>query len=187
VPGKFGLFEADLDQGTLSRQGVPVKLQEQPFRNFSSAARGTLRCAVEFDGSLNTALMKLRAASHKGYRVHRRRAHSDDHCRRGHEPTDCAFSSGAAFAGVVAGWEEVAVHADGAVAKDRFDVGDFAEWGLAAACASRRQTRPARGKRNVAGRWKILRAGVDLRASLAVDTHASLWLTKRLPWLAGFE
>jgi hypothetical protein len=31
VPGKFGLFEADLDQGTLSRQGVPVKLQEQLF------------------------------------------------------------------------------------------------------------------------------------------------------------
>lgn len=32
MPGKFGLFEADLDQGILSRQGVPVKLQEQPSR-----------------------------------------------------------------------------------------------------------------------------------------------------------
>ena len=29
---RFGLFEADLEQGTLSRQGTPVKLQEQPFR-----------------------------------------------------------------------------------------------------------------------------------------------------------
>jgi hypothetical protein len=32
VPDKFRLFEADLDQGILSRQGVPVKRQEQPFR-----------------------------------------------------------------------------------------------------------------------------------------------------------
>jgi hypothetical protein len=31
VPGKFGLFEADLDQGALSRPGAR-RVQEQPFR-----------------------------------------------------------------------------------------------------------------------------------------------------------
>lgn len=74
---KFGLFEADLDQGTLTRQGVVVKLQEQPFRILALLleaqgevlSREDLRkkiwpegTFVEFDGSLNTALMKLRAA-----------------------------------------------------------------------------------------------------------------------------
>jgi len=74
---RFGLFEADLDLGTLNRQGVPVKLQEQPFRILSLLleARGEILTReelrkriwpegtfVEFDGSLNTALMKLRAA-----------------------------------------------------------------------------------------------------------------------------
>jgi len=74
---RFGLFEADLEQGTLSRQGTPVKLQEQPFRILALLleapgevlSRDDLRkriwtegTFVEFDGSLNTALMKLRAA-----------------------------------------------------------------------------------------------------------------------------
>jgi DNA-binding winged helix-turn-helix (wHTH) protein/Tol biopolymer transport system component len=74
---RFGLFEADLDLGTLTRQGAVVKLQEQPFRILSlfleSAgeilSREELRkniwpdgTYVDFDGSLNTALMKLRAA-----------------------------------------------------------------------------------------------------------------------------
>jgi DNA-binding winged helix-turn-helix (wHTH) protein/Tol biopolymer transport system component len=74
---RFGLFEADLEQGTLSRQGTPVKLQEQPFRILALLleapgevlSRDELRkriwpegTFVEFDGSLNTALMKLRAA-----------------------------------------------------------------------------------------------------------------------------
>jgi len=74
---RFGLFEADLDLGTLSRQGVPVKLQEQPFRILALLleARGEVLTReelrkriwpegtfVEFDGSMNTALMKLRAA-----------------------------------------------------------------------------------------------------------------------------
>jgi len=74
---RFGLFEADLELGTLSRQGVPVKLQEQPFRILALLlessgevlSRDELRrniwpdgTYVEFDGSLNTALMKLRAA-----------------------------------------------------------------------------------------------------------------------------
>jgi DNA-binding winged helix-turn-helix (wHTH) protein/Tol biopolymer transport system component len=74
---RFGLFEADLDLGTLTRQGVPVKLQEQPFRVLALLleARGEILTRdelrkkiwsegtfVEFDGSLNTALMKLRAA-----------------------------------------------------------------------------------------------------------------------------
>jgi DNA-binding winged helix-turn-helix (wHTH) protein/Tol biopolymer transport system component len=74
---RFGLFEADLDLGILTRQGTPVKLQEQPFRILALLlessgeilGRDELRKSiwpdgtyVEFDGSLNTALMKLRAA-----------------------------------------------------------------------------------------------------------------------------
>ena len=74
---RFGLFEADLDLSTLTRQGVPVRLQEQPFRILALLlecpgevlTRDELRkkiwpegTYVEFDGSLNTALMKLRAA-----------------------------------------------------------------------------------------------------------------------------
>src|SRR5579863_4293648 len=74
---RFGLYEADLEQGTLSRQGTPIKLQEQPFRILALLletpgevlSREELRkkiwpegTFVEFDGSLNTALMKLRAA-----------------------------------------------------------------------------------------------------------------------------
>jgi DNA-binding winged helix-turn-helix (wHTH) protein/Tol biopolymer transport system component len=66
-----------LDLGTLTRQGVPVKLQEQPFRVLTLLleahgevlTREELRkriwpegTFVEFDGSLNTALMKLRSA-----------------------------------------------------------------------------------------------------------------------------
>ena len=71
------MFEADLDLGTLTRQGAAVKLQEQPFRILSLLleARGEVLTReelrkniwpegtyVEFDGSMNTALMKLRAA-----------------------------------------------------------------------------------------------------------------------------
>ena len=67
----------DLEKGTLSRQGTPVRLQEQPFRILALLletpgevlSRDELRkriwtegTFVEFDGSLNTALMKLRAA-----------------------------------------------------------------------------------------------------------------------------
>src|SRR5208282_5853465 len=74
---RFGLFEADAEQGTLTRQGIPVKLQEQPFRVLALLleapgeilTRENVRrkiwpegTYVEFDGSVNTALMKLRAA-----------------------------------------------------------------------------------------------------------------------------
>jgi DNA-binding winged helix-turn-helix (wHTH) protein/Tol biopolymer transport system component len=74
---RFGRYEADLDLGTLTRQGLPVKLQEQPFRvlglllesSGELVTREDLRKSiwpdgtyVEFDGSMNTALMKLRAA-----------------------------------------------------------------------------------------------------------------------------
>jgi DNA-binding winged helix-turn-helix (wHTH) protein/WD40 repeat protein len=73
---RFGLYEADLDTGTLKRHGIPVKLQEQPFRilTFLLERPGHIISReelcnrlwpegtyVEFDGSLNTALMKLRA------------------------------------------------------------------------------------------------------------------------------
>jgi DNA-binding winged helix-turn-helix (wHTH) protein len=74
---RFGLFEADLESGSLLREGSSVKLQEQPFRILSLllespgeiVTREQLRkniwpdgTFVDFDGSLNTALMKLRAA-----------------------------------------------------------------------------------------------------------------------------
>ena len=74
---RFGLYEVDLEQATLSRQGTLIKLQEQPFRILTLlleaagevVSREELRkniwpegTFVEFDGSLNTALMKLRAA-----------------------------------------------------------------------------------------------------------------------------
>ena len=74
---RFGLFEADLESGRLTRQGAAVRLQEQPFRILALLleARGEVLTReelrrkiwpdgtyVEFDGSMNTALMKLRAA-----------------------------------------------------------------------------------------------------------------------------
>ncbi|HEY6126700.1 MAG TPA: winged helix-turn-helix domain-containing protein [Candidatus Acidoferrum sp.] len=74
---RFGLYEVDLDAGILKRHGIPLKLQDQPFRILSILlqhpgeiiSREELRnrlwpdgTFVEFDGSLNTALMKLRAA-----------------------------------------------------------------------------------------------------------------------------
>src|ERR1700686_4877401 len=67
----------DFADGTLTRQGVRVKLQEQPFRILSLlllqygeiVSREQLRLAlwpqgthVNFEGSLNAALKKLRAA-----------------------------------------------------------------------------------------------------------------------------
>jgi Tol biopolymer transport system component/DNA-binding winged helix-turn-helix (wHTH) protein len=74
---RFGLYEADLAAARLTKQGISIKLQEQPFRVLSlllekpgeMVTREELRnqlwpegTYVEFDGSLNTALMKLRAA-----------------------------------------------------------------------------------------------------------------------------
>jgi Tol biopolymer transport system component/DNA-binding winged helix-turn-helix (wHTH) protein len=74
---RFGLFELDLSRGILTRQGVRLRIQEQPFRilelllreSGEIVSRDTLRQAlwsegthVNFDGSLNAALKKLRAA-----------------------------------------------------------------------------------------------------------------------------
>lgn len=74
---RFGLFESDLAKGELTRQGVRVRLQDQPFRLLTIlleragevVAREELRqrlwpadTYVEFDGSLNAALKRLRAA-----------------------------------------------------------------------------------------------------------------------------
>jgi Tol biopolymer transport system component/DNA-binding winged helix-turn-helix (wHTH) protein len=74
---RFGLFEADLNRGTLTRQGIRLRIQEQPFRILEMLLRQSgeivtreqLRHAlwpegthVNFDGSLNAALKKLRAA-----------------------------------------------------------------------------------------------------------------------------
>jgi DNA-binding winged helix-turn-helix (wHTH) protein/Tol biopolymer transport system component len=74
---RFGLFQADPEGGTLLRQGVPVRLQEQPLRVLylllkrpgEIVSREELRQSlwpegtyVEFDGSLNAALKRLRFA-----------------------------------------------------------------------------------------------------------------------------
>ena len=74
---RFGLYEVNLANGVLTRQGTRVKLQDQPFRILSLllqrpgeiVTREQLRHAlwqegthVNFDGSLNAALKKLRAA-----------------------------------------------------------------------------------------------------------------------------
>jgi DNA-binding winged helix-turn-helix (wHTH) protein/TolB-like protein len=74
---RFGLFEADLVSGELLRQGARVRLQDQPFRVLTIlldragevVSREELRqrlwpadTYVEFDGSLNAALKKLRSA-----------------------------------------------------------------------------------------------------------------------------
>lgn len=74
---RFGLFEADVSQKTLTRNGVRVKIQDQPFRVLmlllerpgEIISREALRqhlwpdgTFVDFDGSLNVILKKLRAA-----------------------------------------------------------------------------------------------------------------------------
>jgi DNA-binding winged helix-turn-helix (wHTH) protein/TolB-like protein len=74
---RFGLFQVDPDGGKLLRQGVPVRLQEQPLRVLclllerrgEVVSREELRQSlwpegtyVEFDGSLNAALKRLRFA-----------------------------------------------------------------------------------------------------------------------------
>src|SRR6266567_3734181 len=73
----FGLFQANAASGILSRSGVRVKIQEQPFRLLvlllerpgEVVSRDELRqnlwpegTFVDFDGSLNVILKRLRAA-----------------------------------------------------------------------------------------------------------------------------
>ena len=74
---RFGQFEADADRNKLTRKGVPVKVQDQPFRVLllllerpgEIVTREELRqklwpegTFVDFDGSLNVILKKLRTA-----------------------------------------------------------------------------------------------------------------------------
>jgi DNA-binding winged helix-turn-helix (wHTH) protein/Tfp pilus assembly protein PilF/TolB-like protein len=74
---RFGLFEADVSNKTLTRNGVRSKIQDQPFRVLlllldrpgEIVTRDELRTSlwpdgtfVDFDGSLNVILKKLRAA-----------------------------------------------------------------------------------------------------------------------------
>jgi TolB-like protein/DNA-binding winged helix-turn-helix (wHTH) protein len=74
---RFGQFEADPARNTLTRKGVPVKVQDQPFRVLillleragELVTREELRqrlwpegTFVDFDGSLNVTLKKLRTA-----------------------------------------------------------------------------------------------------------------------------
>src|SRR6202051_4912560 len=73
---RFGLFDVDLVRGIVTRQGTRLKLQDQPFRILTILlqrpgeiiTREELRQAlweegthVNFDGSLNAALKKLRS------------------------------------------------------------------------------------------------------------------------------
>ena len=73
---RFGVFELDLRTAELRRNGIKVKLQEQPFRLLAFlleragavVTREELRERlwpsefVDFDHSLNTAVRKLREA-----------------------------------------------------------------------------------------------------------------------------
>src|SRR5438552_19216029 len=74
---RFGTFEVDLRAGEVRKQGVRIKLQEQPFqvltvllqRPGEVVTREELRnqnwppdTFVDFDNSLNTAINKLREA-----------------------------------------------------------------------------------------------------------------------------
>src|SRR5215467_8023550 len=74
---RFEDFEVDLDHGLLTRNGVRVKLQDQPFRILALlldrpgeiVTRDELQkelwpdgTYVDFEGSLNAALKRLRAA-----------------------------------------------------------------------------------------------------------------------------
>lgn len=74
---RFGVFQADLERGELRKFGVPVKIQEKPFRILAVllerpgeiVTREELRerlwpadTFVEFDDGLNAAVKKLRAA-----------------------------------------------------------------------------------------------------------------------------
>ena len=73
---RFGIFEVDSTGGTLTRGGARVKIQEQPFRLLlillerpgEIVSREELRqrlwpegTYVDFDGSLNVLLKRLRA------------------------------------------------------------------------------------------------------------------------------
>lgn len=74
---RFGLYEVDPARGTLTRNGAPVKIQEQPFRALlrliekpgEIVSREELRqklwpegTFVDFEGSLNVIFKRLRAA-----------------------------------------------------------------------------------------------------------------------------
>ncbi len=74
---RFGIFEVDLRTGELRKQGVRIKLQEQPFRVLTAllqqpgnlVTREELRSRiwpsdtfVDFDNNLNTSMNKLREA-----------------------------------------------------------------------------------------------------------------------------
>src|SRR5580698_3529993 len=74
---RFGLFEADVVRNALTRNGARIKIQDQPFRVLifllerpgEIVTREELRLKlwpegtfVDFDGSLNVILKKLRAA-----------------------------------------------------------------------------------------------------------------------------
>src|SRR6266568_766382 len=78
---RFGSFEADLSSGLLTRNGTRVKMQDQPFRILAMllerpgeiVTREMFRhqlwpngTYVDFDGSLNVALKKLRGALDDG-------------------------------------------------------------------------------------------------------------------------
>jgi DNA-binding winged helix-turn-helix (wHTH) protein len=77
---RFGLFEADLEQRVLTKGGLRIKLQDQPFqvlallvdRPGEIVTRDEIRqklwsadTYVEFDDGLNTAIKKLRFSARR--------------------------------------------------------------------------------------------------------------------------
>jgi len=74
---RFGLFEVDLEERSLAKRGVPIKLQEKPLQTLAIlleragevVSRDELKAElwqadtfVQFDDGLNTAIKKLRIA-----------------------------------------------------------------------------------------------------------------------------
>src|ERR1700730_11822038 len=73
---RFGVFEAHVETGELTKQGKPIRLQEQPFQLLvmllekpgKLVTREELRCKlwpqtiVDFDHGLNKAISKIREA-----------------------------------------------------------------------------------------------------------------------------
>jgi len=76
-PIRFGIFEVDLASGELRKQGVKIKLQEQPFKALVALAESPHEVltreelqkrlwppntVVDFDRGLNKAINRLREA-----------------------------------------------------------------------------------------------------------------------------
>jgi len=61
---RFGVFEVNLQSGELGKQGLKIRLQEQPFQILAMLLErpGEVITRVDFNQSLGTAIKKLRQA-----------------------------------------------------------------------------------------------------------------------------